>query len=163
MKDSGRIKYLIMDVDGTLTDGKIYMGQEGELFKAFSACDGYGIRWMLPPAGITPVIITGRRSAIVENRCAEIGIKKIFQEVNDKGPALEQYIAGEGDSLSAAAYIGDDLNDLPCIKLVRENGGITGCPKDAVEEVKNNVDFVSSYKGGEGAVREFIEWLLNAR
>ena len=81
---SNRIKYLVMDVDGTLTDGKIYMGNEGEIMKAFDIKDGYGIHDILPHAEIKPVIITGRTSAILTNRCKELGIEYLFQGVSEK-------------------------------------------------------------------------------
>ena len=150
------IKYLVMDVDGTLTDGKIYMGNNGEVFKAFNIKDGCGIHDILITNGIIPIIITGRRSAIVENRCKEIGITYIFQGVTDKIKELEKIT----NNFSEVAYIGDDINDLSCIVSVREAGGKIGCPADAVEKVRKVADFISEKKGGEGAVREFIEWLV---
>ena len=151
------IKYLVMDVDGTLTDGRIYMGNNGEMMKAFSVKEGCGIHDLLIPAGITPVIITGRKSKIVENRCKETGIEKIFQNVKNKPEILEQLT----DDLSTIAYIGDDINDLSCMKMVKENGGLTGCPCDAVHNIKEIADFISEKNGGDGAVREFIELILN--
>lgn len=150
------IKYLIMDVDGTLTDGKIYMGNDGEVMKAFSAKDGCGIHDILIPSGIDPIIITGRCSKIIENRCEEIGIKRIYQGVSNK----KEVLLSISSNLSKVAYIGDDINDLPCMELVKESGGIVGCPNDAVNDVKALADFISNRNGGYGAVREFIEWLL---
>lgn len=150
------IKYLVMDVDGTLTDGKIYMGNDGEAMKAFSIKDGCGIHDILIPAGIVPVIITGRSSKIVENRCGEIGIKEIHQGISNK---IEKLLSIT-DDLSSVAYIGDDINDLSCMKPVKEAGGKIGCPADAVKKVKEIADFISTKNGGDGAVREFIEWLV---
>lgn len=150
------IKYLVMDVDGTLTDGKIYMSNDGEMMKAFSIKDGCGIHDILIPAGITPVIITGRSSKIVENRCGEIGIKEIHQGISNK---IEKLLSIT-DDLSSVAYIGDDINDLSCMKPVKEAGGKIGCPADAVKKVKELADFISTKNGGDGAVREFIEWLV---
>lgn len=150
------IKYLIMDVDGTLTDGKIYMGNDGEVIKAFSAKDGCGIHDILIPSGIVPIIITGRCSNIVENRCREIGIERIYQSVANK----KEVLLSISSDLSNVAYIGDDINDLPCIELVKESGGIVGCPNDAVNDVKALADFISNRNGGDGAVREYIEWVL---
>ena len=150
------IKYLVMDVDGTLTDGKIYMGNDGEVMKAFSIKDGCGIHDILIPAGITPVIITGRTSKIVENRCGEIGIQEIYQGISNK---IEKLLSIT-DDLSSVAYIGDDINDLSCMKPVKKAGGKIGCPADAVMKVKDLADFVSTKNGGDGAVREFIEWLV---
>lgn len=150
------IKYLVMDVDGTLTDGKIYMGNDGEMMKAFSIKDGCGIHDILIPAGITPVIITGRKSIIVENRCAEIGIKEVYQGISNKFQKLHSIV----EDLSTVAYIGDDINDLSVIKTIKEAGGKIGCPADAVQKVKEQADYISTRKGGEGAVREFIEWIV---
>ncbi len=157
-----QIMYLIMDVDGTLTDGKIYMADNGELFKAFDIKDGCGIRMILMPAGIRPVIITGRSSKILENRCRELGITELFQGISDKVECLNKLLGNKPD-YSKVAYIGDDINDLPCMELIKANGGIIGCPADAVEGVKEQADFVSSKNGGNGAVREFIEWICKDR
>lgn len=151
------IEYLVMDVDGTLTDGKIYMGESGEMFKAFSIKDGYGIHDLLIPSGIIPVIITGRKSAIVSRRCNELGITKVYQGISDKLEVLRNITT----DLSRVAYIGDDLNDLVCMKSVKAAGGLVGCPKDAVKDVKEISDFISEFNGGEGAVRDYIEWLRN--
>jgi 3-deoxy-D-manno-octulosonate 8-phosphate phosphatase (KDO 8-P phosphatase) len=146
-----------MDVDGTLTDGKIYMGNEGELCKSFDIKDGCGIHDIAIPVGLIPVIITGRTSNIVLNRCKEIGIKQVYQGINNK---IEKLLTITED-LSTVAYIGDDINDLSCMNLVKEVGGIIGCPKDASKKVLEISDFISEHKGGEGAVRDFIEWLVD--
>lgn len=150
-----------MDVDGTLTDGMIYMGADGEMMKTFNIKDGYGIAVLLPQQGITPVVITGRWSEIVTERCKELKIKHRFQDVKDKLETLQKFLAKQGGTLSECAYIGDDLNDMPCINAVKSAGGITACPSDAVEDVKKYVDFVSANKGGCGAVRDFIDHGLN--
>lgn len=150
------IKYLVMDVDGTLTDGKIYMSNTGELMKAFSIKDGCGIHDILIPAGIIPVIITGRSSAILLNRCRELGITNIYQGISNKVEKLSEVTK----DLSTVAYIGDDINDLRCMKLIKDAGGIIGCPADAVEKVKEVAVYIAKHNGGDGAVRDFIEWLL---
>lgn len=150
------IKYLVMDVDGTLTDGKIYMGNDGEIMKAFSVKDGCGIHDILLPSGIIPLIITGRNSKILENRCNEIGIKEIYQGISNKLEKLCLIV----NELSQVAYIGDDINDLHSMKAIKEAGGKVGCPADAVHEVKKIADFIAKKNGGDGAVREFIEWLI---
>lgn len=155
------IKYLVMDVDGTLTDGRIYMGPNGEVMKAFNIKDGAGIHDILIPHGITPVIITGRLSDIVLMRCKELGILEVFQGVTDKSKELETFLGVKNTGLDSVAYIGDDINDLPCMDLVKRGGGFIGCPADAVESVKKVSDYVASCKGGDGAVREFIEWLIS--
>ncbi len=155
--DTLMIKYIVMDVDGTLTDGKIYVGQNGEAMKAFNIKDGCGINDILLPAGITPVIITGRISKIVINRCQELGISEIHQGVKNKVETLRAIV----DNLQSVAYIGDDINDLPCMIAVKEAGGLIGCPSDAVEKVKMIADYIAPNKGGDGAVRDFIEWLVD--
>ena len=148
-----------MDVDGTLTDGKIYIGNEGEVFKTFNVKDGYAIHYILPKYGITPVIITGRDSVIMEKRCVEIGIKMLFQGVSDKIAVLRDVV--KGASLDCVAYIGDDLNDLECMQLIKQEGGLIGCPSDAIKQVKAIASFQSTQIGGNGAVREFIEEIVN--
>ena len=100
------IKYLVMDVDGTFTDGKIYMGNNGEVMKAFSIKDGCGIHDILIPRGIIPVIITGRKSQIVENRCREIGISQIHQGISNKLEKLNEIVS----DLSDVAYICSNLS-----------------------------------------------------
>lgn len=152
-----KIRYLVMDVDGTLTDGKIYVGNSGEVFKAFDIKDGCGIHDILIPRGIIPVIITGRSSEILEKRCKELGITQLYQGVSDKLGKLLEVIKEE--NLSQTAYIGDDINDLSCMHEIKRAGGIIGCPADAVSEVKDVSDFISNRSGGNGAVREFIEWI----
>lgn len=151
------IKYLVMDVDGTLTDGKIYMGNSGEVMKAFSIKDGCGIHDILIPSGIKPVIITGRNSEIVNNRCKELGITDVYQGISNK---IEQLRIVTED-FSCVAYIGDDINDYSSMKAIKDAGGIIGCPADSVEKVKEIADFISNKEGGKGAVREFIEWLTD--
>lgn len=151
-----RIKLLFMDVDGTLTDGKIYMGSDGEVLKAFDIKDGYGIHEILPRFGIVPVIITGRTSKIVENRAAELEIYELYQGKHDKLDTMLEVINKYGCTTKNAAYIGDDVLDLPCMELC----GVTGCPSDAVRNVKDACDYICKASGGHGAVREFIEWII---
>lgn len=150
------IKYLVMDVDGTLTDGKIYMGRTGEVCKAFHIKDGFGIHDIAIPNGIIPVIITGRKSDILLNRCRELGIERIYQGVSDKIAVLRSI----SESFSSIAYIGDDINDLSCMVSVKEAGGIVGCPKDAAKKVLESADYIADHNGGDGAVRDFIEWIV---
>jgi len=145
-----------MDVDGTLTDGRIYISQTGECMKAFNIKDGCGIHDILIPAGIVPVVITGRKSDIVSNRCKELGISEVYQGVTNKVYQLRQI----SNELSSVAYIGDDLNDLECMRAVINERGKVGCPSDAVNEVKALADFVTPHRGGDGAVRDFIEWIV---
>ncbi len=155
MMNGKDIKLLVMDVDGTLTNGCIYVGANGEEFKAFNVKDGYAIAHILPELNIIPVIITGRKSLIVEKRAEELKIKEFHQGVGDKLSVLNEVVKKYDCSLDNVAYIGDDLNDLDCIKVC----GIPACPADSVDEVKKICDFVSSKNGGNGAVREFIDFL----
>lgn len=147
-----------MDVDGTLTDGKIYMGANGELMKAFDIKDGCGIKDILPSLGIVPVIITARQSQILENRCKDLNIKEVHQGIRNKLEKLDEIRKAYGVSLRETAYIGDDILDLQCMEPVKEAGGLVGCPADAVDPVKMISDFVSCKNGGCGAVRDFIDW-----
>ena len=151
------IKMLVMDVDGTLTDGHIYVGAEGEMMKAFHVQDGYAIAHVLPVKGIVPVIITGRSSKIVERRAAELKIIHLHQGISDKLTKLREVAAELGVCAEEIAYIGDDLNDLDCIRYC----GLTACPADAVPEVLKVVDYVCSRNGGRGAVREFIDKFMS--
>lgn len=161
-----KIHFLVMDVDGTLTDGKVYMGPDGEAMKAFDIKDGYGIKLLLPEKGIIPVIITARQSAMVEHRCKELDVVEIHQGVRAKLDCLREILHHYSTeqveyTLANCAYIGDDLLDLQCMNPIREAGGIVGCPEDAVETVKKVASFVCSKKGGDGAVREFVEYLTS--
>lgn len=151
-----RIKLFCMDVDGTLTDGKIYMGSNGEVMKAFDIKDGYGIHEILPKHGIVPVIITGRTSRIVENRARELGIAELHQGAHEKLPVLETLIEKYGCSWENVAYVGDDVLDLECM----ETCGLPMCPADAVDQVKKISAYVAKRHAGDGAVREMIEWMI---
>ena len=159
--DRTNIKYMVMDVDGSLTDGKIYMGNSGEVMKAFSIKDGYVFAHLLPQVGIIPVIITARESNIVLNRCKELGIDKVFQGRCDKLDCLKEVVSIDG--FNTVAYFGDDILDLKVMEPVKEAGGIAACPADAVREVKAVADYVCINRAGEGALREFAEWLVSDR
>jgi len=161
------IRFLVMDVDGTLTDGKIYMGQNGELFKAFDIKDGYAIKCMLPERNIIPIIITARKSTIVELRAQELGISECYQDCFNKLQLLTQIIESYSIkdniqySLSDVLYIGDDLLDLQCMAPIHAAKGIVACPADAAKEVKDIADHISKKNGGQGAIRDTIEWLIS--
>ncbi len=150
-----KIRILVMDVDGTLTDGGIYIGSDGEMLKAFNVKDGLGIS-KLRNRNIIPAIITGRESEILKRRSEELKIEELYQGEENKICKLNELVERYKCSLSEVAYIGDDENDLQCMKVC----GLSGCPADAVESVKIKVDFVSTRDGGQGAVREFIEYIL---
>lgn len=153
--DKDKIKMVVMDVDGTLTDGKIYMGKDGEVFKAFNAKDGLRIR-QLPKFGIIPVIITGRESTILTRRAEELGISEIYQGISNKVKILYSLLDKYNLELTNVAYIGDDENDYTAMNLCR----VKGCPRDAAPEILNIADFVSKQDGGNGAVREFLDYIL---
>lgn len=154
------IDYLCMDVDGTLTDGKVYISQEGELFKTFNVKDGYAIKDILPQKRIIPIIITGRESVILENRAKELNIKYIYQDVKNKKEFFREFINEKNIDISKVSFIGDDLNDLEIMLFIKENGGFVGCPRDAAMEILEVADFISCKDGGNGAVREFVEQIF---
>lgn len=166
MSVSRNIRFLVMDVDGTLTDGKIYMGQSGELFKAFDIRDGFAIKEMLPEKNIIPVIITARQSCIVEHRAKELNITELHQNCRDKLSMLNDILSRysvlhqEHYTLANVAYIGDDLLDLQCLVPVREAGGLAACPANAADEVKSASEIITATAGGNGAIRELIEKYL---
>lgn len=157
-----KIKLLVMDVDGTLTDGKIYMGNDGEIMKAFDIKDGCGIKDILPTLGIVPVIITARTSKILENRCKELSINELHQGIRNKFEKLQEICRTYNVTLKEVAYIGDDILDLQCMEPIKAAGGVVACPADAVEQVLSIADFVSKRNGGDGAVRDLInQWTLH--
>lgn len=149
------IKYLVVDVDGTLTDGTVYIGNNGELCKGFYVRDGLGLQRIIKK-GITPIILTSRQSDIVINRCRELGINEIHQGVAEKKYYLECLMKERNIAGKELAYIADDINDLDAIQLAQ----IRACPRNAVEEIKCKCNFISKYNGGQGAVREFCDYLL---
>ena len=150
------IKLLCSDVDGVMTDNKLHVSATGELFKTFNARDGWALKEILPKNGIEPAVITGRKSQIVPNRCEELGVSLVLCAHDDKNAVFTQKKKKKGYSLSEIAFIGDDYNDLPAIKLA----GLSGCPSDAIEPVKATVTYICKAKGGEGALREFVEWIV---
>lgn len=154
-----------MDVDGTLTDGKIYMGADGEIMKAFDIKDGYALHTLVKDNGIISVIITARESPMVVHRCKELGVTEIHQGVMNKLDCLKGILneyssADQQYDLSNVAYIGDDLLDLKCMKPIVTAGGSAGCPSNAVKEILSVCDYISPNKGGEGAVRDYVEYLI---
>ncbi|WP_121662794.1 KdsC family phosphatase [Metabacillus litoralis] len=157
-KDLSKIKMLVMDVDGTLTDGKIYVGDNGEVFKAFNVKDGYRLI-TINKHNIIPVIITGKTSGILLKRAAELKIEEVYQGIDDKLNILDKVTKRYNLSYENVAYIGDDINDIDCIRAC----SFTASPVDAVDEVIGMVDYVCKVKGGDGAVREFIDLILDAK
>ena len=151
------IKLLALDVDGVLTDGKLYFGDTGEQLKSFSILDGLGVK-LLADYGIQTAIITGRSSAIVAKRAAELNIAHVIQGREDKLRALEELLAQVNVPDTQAAYIGDDLPDLAAIKRC----GFGAAVANAYPELKKHADWVCHNSGGCGAVREVADILLQA-
>ena len=149
------IKMLVMDVDGTLTDGKIYYGNDGELFKAFDVRDGYRLV-KCEEYGIITAIITGKTSKIVEGRARDLKIKEVHQGVSNKIEVLKTLIEKYSLDKSQVAYIGDDVNDIECMQYC----GFSACPADAIDEVKNTVDYVFKNIVCHVAVRELIDRII---
>lgn len=154
----GQIRYLVLDVDGTMTDGGIYLDSQGQEMKKFSVKDGAAIL-LARQAGIETVILTGRESLCVTKRAQELAIPYVFQNVKQKELFFREFFSRENRKPFEAAYLGDDLNDLPAMKLA----GISACPKDAADEVRDFCSLVLSSMGGQGAVREFVDLLLRKR
>lgn len=148
-------KLLVMDVDGTLTDGGIYYDGNGNEFKKFNAKDGAGIR-MANKAGIQTMILTGRECVATTRRMEELGVKHLVQNVEDKKAFLSEFINENSFDTNDVVYIGDDLNDYWAMQLA----GHKACPVDAGQDIKEIVDYISPYRGGSGAVRDVIERLL---
>lgn len=151
------IRAAIFDVDGVLTDGRLYIGEQGETVKAFSTLDGHGLK-LLARAGIEPVIITGRDSPAVRRRVADLGLQRAWYGVHDKQAAAEAVLADLGATWQQAAAIGDDWPDLPLLL----NAGLACAPANAHAEVKAVAHHVTAQPGGHGAAREFCDLLLMA-
>jgi 3-deoxy-D-manno-octulosonate 8-phosphate phosphatase (KDO 8-P phosphatase) len=149
------IKLIILDIDGTLTDGGVYIDSNCVETKKFNIKDGAGIV-LAQSVGIEFMFLTGRTSACVEQRAKELKIKYVAQGIQEKAAYLKDFMASNNLSKDNIVYIGDDLNDLPAMHCA----GISVCPADAADEVKRFCNYILSKNGGEGAVREFIEILL---
>ncbi len=146
------IKLFVMDVDGTLTDGTLNIGADGlEVFKVFNTKDGHMLKHLIK---CDTCIITGRHSIITEKRAKELKIKYIYQNELNKLEVLNKLRLDLNLVWAEIAYIGDDINDLECMENC-----VSGCPNDAIKEIKNMSMFVSSFDGGQGAVRDFYEYL----
>jgi len=154
------VKLLILDVDGVMTDGGIIYDDDGRELKVFDVKDGHGIK-LLMRAGIGVAIITGRESRVVDHRAKNLGIDidMVYQGAKDKLKAFEDILKNRQLSLEEAAYIGDELVDIPLLRRV----GFAAAVKDAVEDVKRHVDYVTAKNGGSGAVREICELILNVQ
>ena len=152
------VRLAIFDVDGVMTDGTIYLGADGEAFKAFNILDGHGVK-MLQEAGIPAAIISGRSSPAVERRAGELAIGHVVQGCADKVAAFEALRGKLGIDAAACAFVGDDLPDL----AVMRRCGFAVAVANAVDAVKEAAHYVTRAHGGRGAVREFCELVVRAR
>ncbi|MBI4949601.1 MAG: HAD hydrolase family protein [Deltaproteobacteria bacterium] len=153
-----KIKLVIFDCDGVLTDGRIIYNDEGQETKVFDVRDGHGIK-LMARGGIESAILTARESKTVVHRAANLGIELVFQGMKDKLAGLEEILKTRPFKLDEIAYVGDDIIDLPVLKRV----GLALTVADAVDEVKERADYVTSKPGGRGAVRELAELILKAQ
>lgn len=153
--DLAKIKLLLLDVDGVMTDGRITYDNDGGETKAFDVKDGHGLK-LVQRAGIQVGIITGRRSSIVARRAAELGIELVYQGVKDKSLPFREILEKLALSPEEVAYVGDDVVDLPIMRQV----GFAATVADAVDDVKPYAHMVTKRCGGRGAVREICDFLL---
>ncbi|MCC6845841.1 MAG: HAD hydrolase family protein [Bacteroidetes bacterium] len=152
------IEAVVMDVDGTMTDGAMYFGANGEVMKRFSVRDGMGIT-LLQRAGIRTAIVTSENSPIVISRAAKLKIERVVLGSRNKKRAIIELSEQLGTILGNIAYIGDDVNDADPMRLC----GVSACPSDAVATIRDIADFICTSEGGKGAVREFAEAILIAQ
>jgi len=152
------IRLLVLDVDGVMTDGKIIMDDMGREIKNFDVKDGHGIK-ILMRYGIDVVLLTGRQSVVVEHRAKDLGIGEVHQGIFNKRGIFEEILLQRSLSYENIAFIGDDIVDIPLLKRV----GFSVAVADASEDVKKCVDYVTKKTGGDGAVREVCELILQAQ
>jgi 3-deoxy-D-manno-octulosonate 8-phosphate phosphatase (KDO 8-P phosphatase) len=157
-KRAARVKLLLMDCDGVLTDGRIWILENGEDQKAFHTRDGLGID-LLHRAGLKSGIISGRTSSALERRAQSLGVSYLWQGRDDKRQAFADTLAQAQVANEEVAFVGDDLTDLPLMK----QSGLAVAVADAVAEVKAHAHYVTKAKGGKGAVREVVELILKAQ
>ncbi|HUF47402.1 MAG TPA: HAD family hydrolase [Vicinamibacterales bacterium] len=155
---AARVRLLLLDVDGVLTDGSIVLGTDGQELKAFFVRDGTAIV-LARRAGIEVGLISGRSSDVTSRRAAELGISIVVQGEVDKGAAYDRIVEALDLTPEETAYMGDDVLDLPVLR----RAGLAAAPSDAAAEVLTDVHWVSRSAGGRGAVRELVELLLDAR
>ena len=152
------IKLLTLDVDGVLTDGRLYFDQDGNETKAFYTRDGLGMK-ALQQFGMKLAIITGRKSQIVSERADQLGVEFVYQGRNDKLNALNELVSESGIGVEEICYAGDDWIDVPVLQRV----GLAVAPADASAMAKQEAHWVTGAAGGHGAVREICEFILNAK
>jgi 3-deoxy-D-manno-octulosonate 8-phosphate phosphatase (KDO 8-P phosphatase) len=152
------VRLLVLDVDGVLTDGRLYFSSRGEELKCFHVRDGYGVAQLLQ-AGVQVAVISGRQSRAVERRMSELGVSWVRQGVSDKLAALRELLDILGLGPQAVASIGDDAPDLPILQLSR----LAVAVADAHPSVKSQAHFITQASGGQGAVREVCDLILEGR
>ncbi len=155
---ASRIQLLLMDCDGVLTDGRVWLIESNEDQKAFNTKDGLGLE-LLHRAGIRTGIVSGRFSTAVERRASALGISYVFLGNNDKISAFEETLIKSGVGPEAVAFIGDDLNDIPLMR----RSALAVAVADAAEEARNHAHYVTKLRGGRGAVRETVELILKSQ
>jgi 3-deoxy-D-manno-octulosonate 8-phosphate phosphatase (KDO 8-P phosphatase) len=155
---AGRVKLMIFDVDGVLTDGSLRYGPDGELFKTFNVLDGHGIK-LLQQSGVKAAIISARNSPVVAKRALDLGIAVLMQGVHDKRSAFEQMLAELKLTPSDCGFMGDDVIDLPVMTRVAFAASVP----NAHPEVRSRAHYVSAARGGEGAAREVCDFILRAQ
>jgi 3-deoxy-D-manno-octulosonate 8-phosphate phosphatase (KDO 8-P phosphatase) len=154
----GKIKLLILDVDGVLTNGVVFISATGEESKAFHLRDGHGLK-LLQKSGIGIVLLSGRFSEATSRRAAELGIGELYQGITDKLPFYEKLLSERGFKDDQVAYMGDDLMDLPLLR----RAGFAATVPDGIQEAREIAHYVTTRKGGQGAVREVIELILKSQ
>jgi len=152
-----RVRIVLLDVDGELTDGRIHVGAGGEDARSFFVRDGLGIR-LGQAGGLRFGVVSGRRSEAVARRVAELDIDEVHQGVRDKAACVDEILGRMGAPAEVVCFVGDDLVDLPAMRRV----GLSAAPSDAAPEVLEAADFVTSARGGRGAVREVVDLILRA-
>jgi 3-deoxy-D-manno-octulosonate 8-phosphate phosphatase (KDO 8-P phosphatase) len=152
------LRIIAFDCDGVLTDGKITLDHHMLESKQFSTLDGLGFQ-LMQAVDMIPVVISGRNSAALEKRCEELNIKHLFQGVHNKKQQMELLLKDLHMKMKNVVYMGDDWNDLPLLQVVE----FSACPSNAIEPLKQVVQFVSTRRGGDGAVRELIEHVLTQK
>lgn len=155
MSDLADIEVLVLDVDGVLTDGTIVVNGDGSESKFFNVLDGHGIH-LWRRAGFKVAFLSGRLSQPTKHRAEELEVDYVLQDCHDKLDALKEFLEQHALTPESIAYVGDDLPDLPVIRYV----GFGAAVADAVDEVKQYADYVTTRPGGKGAVREVIEYIL---
>ncbi len=158
LRKAEQVELVIFDVDGVLTDGRLYVTENGEEIKAFHSRDGHGMK-MLKNSGVQLAIITGRTSKIVSHRMQELGIELVYQGRQDKYPAFEEILKTRGLNPEQVAYVGDDVVDLPVMRRV----GLAIATQDAHPFVKQHAHWQTPNMGGRGAARDVCELIMEAK